>query len=178
MNIFGSWFLVIASLAAPVAAEWREIVPGLWHQASQPAAYVLVDGQRAIAVGAPRELDLAGLEKKLACHVETILLTHHHRDSTAFAVRLLREKRVVRAPRASEPWLSTEGVRRYWQDSIPEVLTDVPPPLAHRRWARWQYLVASEGIDGLACDLADGDVIACGKWRLTAVATPGHSPDW
>lgn len=176
MTALALTLLAIVPSTAP-AAEWREIAPDVWQWSSQPAAYVLVDRKLALAIGAPHELDLASLEGKQACRVESVLLTHYHRDSSAAAGRLIREHRNVRAPRASEPWLSPEGVRRYWNDSLPEVLADGAPPLSHRRWAKWQYLVPGEGIEGLACDVESGDVITCGKWRVTAVATPGHSPD-
>lgn len=178
MNILGTFSATVVLLSAAVAdPAWREISPGVWRQASQPAAYVLIDGRRAIAVGAPDHLDLDGLEKSQSCRVETILLTHHHRDATAVAARLIRERRIVRAPQASEPWLSVEGVRRHWRDSIPEIPVEVAPPLTHRRWAKWQYFVHGEGIADIIFDVVDGTVIRCGKWQVTAIAAPGHSPD-
>lgn len=162
--------------------RWKQVAPDVWvlaayefHQRSMPKAYVVVDGKEALAVGAPLALDLAPLETKLGCRVDTVLLTHAHRDSTAAAERLIGEKRTVRAPKLSEPWLSPAGVAKYWADSVVMPIDD--PPLKHRRWAQWYYLVPGRGVDGVRFDIDDGDVVRCGKWTVKAVATPGHSPD-
>lgn len=88
---------------------------------------------------------------------------------------MLGENRIVRAPKASEPWLSPAGVKRYWELSLPQVISD--PPLKHRRWAQWQYFVPSVGVDGVQFDIDDGAVITLGKWRIQATDTSGHSPD-
>ena len=85
----------------------------------QTAAYLLVDGERALAFGAPHELDLAGWEKQHACRVETVLLTHHHRDTCAAAGSFLDQGVPVRAARSAAEWLNAESVRTYWAKSIP-----------------------------------------------------------
>jgi len=167
--------LVFTLVSAASGAEWRELAPGVWRQDSIPAAYVVVDGAEAVGFGAPAELDLASLEAKLATKVGTVLLTHSHRDTTAAAERLLAEKRIVRASKLSEPWLSPAGVEKYWNDSVVTPIAD--PPLRHRRWAVWQYFVPARGVEGVRFDLADGDVLRCGKWSVTAFKAAGHSPD-
>ena len=48
-----------------------------------------------------------------------VLLTHHHRDTAAWVARHLAAGVTVRAPKASEPWLSPAGVRQYWRESLP-----------------------------------------------------------
>lgn len=167
--------LVFTLVSAASGAEWRALAPGVWRQDSIPAAYVVVDGAEAVGFGAPAELDLASLEAKLATKVGTVLLTHSHRDTTAAAERLLAEKRIVRASKLSEPWLSPAGVEKYWSDSVVTPIAD--PPLRHRRWAVWQYFVPARGVAGVRFDLADGDVLRCGKWSVTAFKAAGHSPD-
>lgn len=176
MNTLGAISLLLAIVSAGEAkAEWQELAPGVWRQTSIPAAHALVDGKEAIVVGAPADLDLAALEKKFDGRVETILLTHAHRDSTAAAAQLVAEKRTVRASKLSEPWLSPAGVEKYWADSV--VMPIDNPPLRHRRWAQWYYFVPARGVEGVRFDLADGDEIRVGKWTVKAAATPGHSPD-
>src|SRR5712672_2929926 len=134
MSIASNLAVAATLLLGAGESPWREISPGLWRHVSQPAAYGLVEGDKAIAIGAPQEIDLPSLEKLRRCRVETVLLTHHHRDTVAAAARLMREGRAVRAPRASEPWLTPAGVCRYWDDSVLEVPADAAPPLYHRRW--------------------------------------------
>ncbi|MCE9605671.1 MAG: MBL fold metallo-hydrolase [Planctomycetia bacterium] len=175
INLAGTLTALVALLGAETHAAWRELAPGVWHQDSQPAAYLLVDGAEALVVGAPADLDLAALEARLRCRADTILLTHAHRDTTASAARLVGERRLVRAAKLSEPWLSPAGVARHWSASLPEPIP--APPLTHRRWGKWQYFVPGIGVEGVRFDLADGDVVRCGKWSVTVVATPGHAPD-
>lgn len=176
MNTFGALSLLFAIvLAGEAKAEWQELAPGVWRQASSTAAHALVDGKEAIVVGAPADLDLASLEEKFDGRIETILLTHAHRDSTAAAAQLVGEKRTVRAPKLSEPWLSPAGVEKYWADSV--VMPIENPPLRHRRWAQWYYFVPARGVAGVRFDIADGDEVRSGNWTVKAVATPGHSPD-
>jgi glyoxylase-like metal-dependent hydrolase (beta-lactamase superfamily II) len=176
MNSLGALSLLFAVVSAGQGdLQWQELAPGVWRQESIPAAYALVDGRDAIVIGAPPDLDLAALEKQFEGRAETILLTHAHRDSTAAAARLVADKRTVRAPKLSEPWLSPAGVAKYWSDSV--VMPIENPPLRHRRWAQWYYFVLRRGVDGVRCDVVDGDVMRCGKWTVKAVATPGHSPD-
>jgi glyoxylase-like metal-dependent hydrolase (beta-lactamase superfamily II) len=175
MNSLLAMTLTFALVSIATGAEWRELAPGVYRQDVTPAAYVVVDDKQAIGFGAPAELDLAALEQRLGCRVDTILLTHAHRDAGAAAERLVAEKRIVRAPKLSEPWLSPAGVAKYWADSV--VMSIENPPLKHRRWAQWYYFVPARGVEGVRFDLTDGDGIRVGKWTVKAVATPGHSPD-
>lgn len=175
MNSLRAIALSLALISAAAGGEWRELAPGVYRQDSTPLAYVVVDGKQALGIGAPGDVDFASLETKLGCRVETIVLTHAHRDTTAAAARLVAEKRIVRASKLSESWLSPAGVAKYWADSV--VMPIENPPLKHRRWAQWYYFVPARGVAGVRFDIADGDEIRCGKWKLKAVPTPGHSPD-
>jgi glyoxylase-like metal-dependent hydrolase (beta-lactamase superfamily II) len=49
--------------------------------------------------------------------------------------------------------------------------------LFERSWNRWSYLVHPTGIEGVRCDLEDGQTIAWHRWAIEVLATPGHSPD-
>ena len=94
-----------------------------------------------------------------------MLLTHHHRDTAAFAGRYLADKVPVRAPKASADWLTPDGVQKYWKESLP------------LRNSRTAYLVLPEGLDGVDCSLADGQTIDWHGWQLRVVESPGHSRD-
>src|SRR5262249_29176699 len=71
----------------------------------------------------------------------------------------------VRAPKASAEWLTPEGVRKYWQESLP------------LRSSRTAYLVVPEGFPGIHCSLAAGETLAWRGWAAAVVAAPGHARD-
>ncbi len=71
----------------------------------------------------------------------------------------------MRAPKAAAEWLTPEGVRKYWKESLP------------LRNSRTAYLVLAEGLNGVDCSLDDGQVIDWQGWTVRVVATPGHSRD-
>jgi glyoxylase-like metal-dependent hydrolase (beta-lactamase superfamily II) len=153
----------IGSRERPEAPGWIEAVPGVLRSPGMPASYALVDGEHALLIDAAAPVDgLVGSGKR---KIELALLTHHHRDTTEHAARLLADRIPVRAPRASAPWLTPEGVRTYWKESLP------------LRNSRTAYLVLPEGLEGIDCSLADGQKIAWRGWEVRVVETPGHSRD-
>src|SRR5262249_24078058 len=97
--------------------------------------------------------------------IAKVLLTHHHRDSAAYAARYRADKVPVLAPKASAEWLTAEGVAKYWKESLP------------LRNSRTAYLVVPEGSDGIDCSLDDGQTIEWKGWSVRVVASPGHSRD-
>jgi glyoxylase-like metal-dependent hydrolase (beta-lactamase superfamily II) len=142
---------------------WSEVAPGIWRSSGSPARYALVDQDTALLVYAPLEAASsrpAGVKK-----IETVLLTHHHRDTCQGASQFLADGVRVQAPKASAEWLTTANVRKYWQESLP------------LRNSRTAYLVVPGGIDGIDCSLEDGQTIAWHGWDLQVVASPGHSRD-
>ncbi len=148
---------------APTAARWVEVSPGVLRSPGLPAGYALVSGDAALLIDAasgPEGLKAHGVKK-----IEAVLLTHHHRDSAAFAGRYLADKVPVRAPKASAELLTPDGVRKYWQESLP------------LRGSRTSYLVLAEGLDGIDCSLDDTQTIDWKGWNIRVVATPGHSRD-
>jgi glyoxylase-like metal-dependent hydrolase (beta-lactamase superfamily II) len=142
---------------------WREVLPGVFRSFGLPAGYALVDKGSALLIDAP-----AAAEdwKQLGVRsVDAVLLTHHHRDSCAAAGGLLAAGIKVKAPRSSAEWLSPEGVRKYWQESLP------------LRNSRTAYLVVPAGLEGIEYSLEDGQRISWHGWELRVLATPGHSAD-
>jgi glyoxylase-like metal-dependent hydrolase (beta-lactamase superfamily II) len=145
------------------ASDWTQVAPGIFRSSGKPAGYALVAGAHALLINAPH--DAEGLKVHGVRKVDAVLLTHHHRDSAAFAGRFLAEGVPVRAPRASAEWLTPEGVRAYWRKSLP------------LRDSRTAYLVLPEGLAGVDCSLTDGQTIDWQGWGLRVVETPGHSRD-
>jgi glyoxylase-like metal-dependent hydrolase (beta-lactamase superfamily II) len=144
-------------------ANWTQVVPGIFRSPGMPAGYALVAGEHALLIDAPGGAE--GLKTHGVRKIDTVLLTHHHRDTAAFAGRFLAERVPVRAPRASADWLTPEGVRTYWRTSLP------------LRNSRTAYLVLAEGLPGVDCSLADGQTIDWNGWKVRVVETPGHSRD-
>jgi glyoxylase-like metal-dependent hydrolase (beta-lactamase superfamily II) len=171
-NVGGVLCLGLVALAAWVAGRgdggrkpggWAEVAPGVLRSPGLPAGYALVSGEKALLIDAPCPPD--GLKAHGVKKVDAVLLTHHHRDTASWAARHLAGGVRVRAPKASAPWLTRAGVRRYWQESLP------------LRNSRTAYLVLPEGLAGVDCSLSEGDVIDWEGWSVRVVEAPGHSPD-
>ncbi len=145
------------------APAWVQVISGVYRSEALPAGYALVDGDRALLIGAPR--DASGLKEHGVKKVEAVLLTHHHRDGCAAAGRFLADGIPVRAPRASAEWLTVANVRKYWETSLP------------MRGSRGAYLVLPVGLDGVDCSIEDQQVIPWHGWSLRALAAPGPSHD-
>jgi glyoxylase-like metal-dependent hydrolase (beta-lactamase superfamily II) len=145
------------------AAAWTEVAPGVLRTTGYPAGYALRDGDAALLIDAPqgdRGLKALGVKR-----IDGVLLTHHHRDGCAAVGHFLAAGVKVRASREAAEWLTPEGVRKYWQESLP------------LRSSRTAYLVVPEGFAGIDCTLADGQDISWHGWTVRVVATPGHSRD-
>jgi glyoxylase-like metal-dependent hydrolase (beta-lactamase superfamily II) len=145
------------------AQGWTEIAPGILRSPGCPAGYALVDGDTALLVDAPVTPD--GLKALGIKKIDAVLLTHHHRHVCAAVGKYLADKVPVRAPKASVPWLSRDGVRTYWKESLP------------LRNSNASYLVVPEGFDGIDFTLEDGQKIESHGWTIQVIATPGHSRD-
>ena len=171
--------LVIVWLArgAPQENRWREVAPGVWRSAGLPCGYALIDGDAALLIGAAREMDWRGLKSLNVRRIERCLLTHHHRDTSALARELIADGIAVQAPQASAEWLHSDGVQRFWNACLPELVPGREPGLKDRTFNAFNYLVHPRGIDEIECSLEDGQVIDWRGWRLTVLATPGHSRD-
>lgn len=145
--------------AKPASITWTQVSPGVFRSSSQPAGYALVEGDAALLIDAPT--DGAGLAEHGVMKIEGVLLTHYHRASCAAADSLLKKKIVVRAAKNAAEWLTVDGVKKYWQDSLP------------LRNSRTAYLILPEGLEGIDCSLSDGQSITWRSWRLDMMDTPG-----
>ena len=146
----------------PVPA-WAEVVPGVWRNTAMPYGHALVADGHALLIDAPHDASSLLKEAKIA-RLDTVLLTHHHRDICSKAGDFLAARTPVRAPRASAEWLTPAAVRKFWQDSIP------------LRNSRTAYFVVPVGLD-VDCSLEDGQLIDWRGWKIKVIGTPGHSRD-
>src|SRR5262252_8077251 len=81
---------------------WTEVAPGVLRSPGLPAGYALVAGDRALLIDAPQPAD--GLRERGIKKIDSVLLTHHHRDSCATAGTFLAARVPVRAARESAEW--------------------------------------------------------------------------
>jgi glyoxylase-like metal-dependent hydrolase (beta-lactamase superfamily II) len=139
------------------------VLPGVYRSPGSPAGYALISGDKALLIDAPSAAD--GLKARGVKKIDVVLLTHHHRDGLAAIEGYLKDKVAVRAPAASAPWITPEGVSKFWKESLP------------LRSSRTAYLVLPEGVAGVDCSLKDGSTIEHGDWQIEVIAAPGHSPD-
>lgn len=165
IGVFGAAIWIGAHQAedGKAASDWKQVAPGIFRSPGMPAGYALIAGEHALLIDAPAAAD--GLKKHGVRTVDGVLLTHHHRDSAAWAGHFLSQRVPVRAPRAAAQWLTPDGVRAYWRDSLP------------LRTSQTAYLVIPEGLHGIDCSLSDGQSIDWNGWNVRVVATPGHSRD-
>jgi glyoxylase-like metal-dependent hydrolase (beta-lactamase superfamily II) len=143
--------------------HWDKVGEGVYRSKDGPHSYALVSGDRVMLIDAtvpPEAVTELGAKT-----VEAVLLTHHHRDTAAFAGEYRKKNVPVRAPKESSDWLIPESVTKFWKEAIP------------LRNSRTAYFVLPEGIEGVDCTLADGKDLRFGPWRVTPIATPGHSRD-
>lgn len=160
-----------------VENRWSEITPGVWRSPGTPAGYAIVDGDAAFLIGAGHGMDLKALQSQGVSRVEGCVVTHHHRDSTAQVPRFFQAGIPVRAGKTSEEWMSTAGVRQFWQTSLPVVPPDRAPVLRDRSLGLFAYLMPAEGLDGVDFSLTDRQVIDWRGWKIEVIGTPGHSRD-
>src|SRR5262245_58409013 len=145
------------------AGAWVEVAPGVWRTAARPFGYAVVHDGHALLIDAPHLAD--GLKELGATGVDLVLLTHHHRDACAAAANYLAAGVPVRAAKASAEWLTPEGVRKFWDESVP------------LRNSRTAYFVLPAGLAGIDCTLEDGQTVDWNGRQIRVVATPGHSRD-
>jgi glyoxylase-like metal-dependent hydrolase (beta-lactamase superfamily II) len=165
-----SCVVTVAAIAWFTAAEtkaelkhWEKTGDGVYRTRESPYSYALVNGDRALLIDAAVAPDaLAELGVK---NIEAVLLTHHHRDTAAFAAEYRAKKVAVKAAKESADHLLPEKVAKFWQDSVP------------LRNSRTAYFMLPEGIEGVACTLEDGKSFNFGPWVIGPAAAPGHSRD-
>jgi glyoxylase-like metal-dependent hydrolase (beta-lactamase superfamily II) len=147
----------------PAGAGWAAVAPGVLRTSEAPYGYALVHNRHALLIDCPIPGD--GLKAKGVSSIDAVLLTHHHRDSTAAVSWYLDHKVPVRAAKASAEWLTPDGVAKYWKESIP------------LRNSRTAYFVLPTGVTGVDCSLDDRQKVEWAGPPVTVIATPGHSRD-
>ncbi len=172
-RIFPAVFCLLVLMAAAWLAReapaqkgseaWKEVAPGVLRSPGFPVGYALVAGEQALLIDAP--CGPSGLQAHGVKKIDAVLLTHHHRDTAAFARRYLADGVAVRAHKASAEWLTREGVQKYWKESLP------------LRGSRTSYLVLPEGLQGIDCSLVKDQTIDWNGWTVQVVDAPGHSHD-
>lgn len=145
--------------------RWRQVHPGLFRSPGLPVTYALVEDGRALLIDAAAGADLARLQKSGVEKVEQVLLTHHHRDTSARAAEWIAAGIPIKAPKAAAEWLTPENVAKFWKEALP------------LRSSRTAYLVHPTGVQGVDCSLEDGKIIEWRGWKIEIVASPGHTPD-
>jgi glyoxylase-like metal-dependent hydrolase (beta-lactamase superfamily II) len=164
-GVLGVVLLVVAAWVAgheaprPDHAGWTEVAPGVLRSPGSPACYALTADEHALLIGAAAGPD--GLKAHKISKIDTVLLTHHHRDVAANAWRYRAEGIPVRAAKAAAEWLTPEGVRKYWRESLP------------LRNSRTVYLVLPEGVEGVDCSLEGGQTISWRGWEVRVIDAPG-----
>jgi glyoxylase-like metal-dependent hydrolase (beta-lactamase superfamily II) len=157
-----AWLSTTGSQPAELK-QWDRVADGIYRTKAMPHSYAVADGEKALLVDAtvpPEALKELGVKS-----VEAVLLTHHHRDTAEYASEFRTQSINVRAPKASAEWLTPENVVKFWKESIP------------LRTSRTAYFVLPQGVEGIDCTVEDGKGFDFGPWRVTPVATPGHSRD-
>ena len=170
-------FLSANSNADESKTRPKLLAPGVIQFAGVPTAYMVYEGQQGVVIGPPGEVRLDDLKAFGVDTIETILLTHGHRDAVAGVEEWIARGVPVRASQASAAWLSPAGVETFWSKSLPPILPDKFPPLMHRQWAVWSYHVLPRGVAEIHCDLNDHQELQLAGWKLRVVAMPGHSRD-
>lgn len=138
--------------------SWTEVVPGILRTAGYPAGHALVDGKAALLIDAPH--GLPGLPDR---RIEGVLLTHHHRGAVGALGELLKLDIPVRAPKGAAEWLTIDGVRKYWRESLP------------LRGSRTAYQIVPQGFDGIDYSLVHGQKVAWRGWDIEVISAPGHA---
>src|SRR5439155_26498556 len=124
----------VARPDAPKPTRWDEVTPGVYRTKAAPHGYAIVSAKRAVLIDAtvpPDAVRELGVET-----VDAVLLTHHHRDAAAFAAEYRKAGVPVRAAKEAAEYLTPDGVRKFWAESIP------------LRNSRTAYFVLPAGIDG------------------------------
>jgi glyoxylase-like metal-dependent hydrolase (beta-lactamase superfamily II) len=141
--------------------SWREIAPGLYVAPGPVAGYAIVGDGKALLIDAPLSRGDVVLPNNPT--IEAVVLTHPHRPVLAGVPSFLQAKIPVKAPKAAAEWLTPDGVKKYWAESLP------------LRSSRTAYLVPPVGFAGIECSLEPGQKLDWGPWSLEWLDVPGHA---
>lgn len=121
---------------------------------------IIRDGKRVLLIDLGDGRVIRCLDEQ---QIDTVLLTHHHRDQACGAHLLAGTGARIVVPEDERRWF--EKVDAYWSDPA-------------NRWHVYGFhpsrLMLTEPVPVDAA-LADGDALDWGRAHITAVATPGHT---
>lgn len=165
---------LLSACAAPEkrVPTWSPEGDHVWRSPSTPAAYALVDGEAALLFGAPADADLSELQWAGITVFDAVMVTHAHLDGLDSAPAWAAAGIPIRAPKACEPLISPDGVRRFWSRALPE---ERSAGMTDRTFPDGEFRVLPEGIDGVRFDVEDGQAFDWRGWTITPLATPGHT---
>ena len=138
-----------------------QLLPDLFQFKDTCNVYVLKDGDAAIAIDYGSGDWVKQLGKIGVKRLEHVFLTHHHADQFC-PVAPVRRGVQNHAPAGEQPFLSPEGVAKYWRDR--REVEGFPT----------SYSVAKRGFDGIAYDMAGFGDFFWGRRRIRFIPTPGH----
>lgn len=136
------------------------LLPDLYLARDTCNVYILKDGREAIAIDYGSGKWTKQLGKIGVKRLEHVFLTHHHADQFCPAPGIPETQ--IHAPIGEQPFLSVEGVAKYWRDR--DEIEGFPP----------SYSVLRAGVGGIAYDMAPFGDFFWGKRRIRFIPTPGH----
>jgi glyoxylase-like metal-dependent hydrolase (beta-lactamase superfamily II) len=136
----------------------RQVTPHLFVYEGAGNMGVLRDGDRALLIDCG---DTAAAAALAGLDVDTLLFTHHHRDTAGGGASF--PKAAVCVPAGERQWFADP--ESFWRDpQYRYVLMNVHP----------HHQMLAEGIP-VSRTLEDGETFAWGPARITALLTPGHT---
>lgn len=158
-------FLYMAREVDVIAnSQWNEVYACQEFDVHQlpgsPTSYVIVKDGKRLLIDCPENVT-----PDLLPSVSLVLLTHSHRDTVGGAGAFVAKGVPVRASKDAGKWLNPGDVNKFWFESIP------------LRNSNTGYFVHPNGIEGIDCTLADGQVFEWNGLKIEVIATPGHSRD-
>lgn len=162
---------------------YRVLVPFEGPGIKGTNCYVVRDGADSLVVdtGAPRDeaqrvleqaLDGLGVDRTRA----KFFLTHFHVDHAGLIDRIAPSGACVYANRADLDHMRRLGTDAYRADLFGRLRAEGVPEGELAAFADVTRQLACYGVP--RCNetfVADGDVVSCGRWDFTVVATPGHT---
>jgi glyoxylase-like metal-dependent hydrolase (beta-lactamase superfamily II) len=126
--------------------------------------YLIKSGSKGLLIDPGSGSVLHHLQEAGIQLVDTVLLTHAHRDQCSGIQALINHKAAIKAPRDEKPYLGKQEVKNYWDRHFPAETSTT------------NYSVLGQGFDEVECILAPGDIIIWEGIRIEAIAADGHTP--
>ena len=144
-------------------AEFSQLCTALFVHHGGCNVGILRDGDRALLIDCGNGEVQATLDRLGIVQIDTILFTHHHRDSASGVATLATPATKIGVPAAERPWF--EAVETFWNDP-------------NMRWHLYNVhphnLMLAESVK-VDAGYGEGDQIRWGDAVITVFATPGHT---